>query len=174
MRLWSYRGLLVATCVIFLAALISPAQSAVPGPNQTASLTWTDARKVEMAANVRGQLVHSWQGYRQYAWGHDELRPLSKGFKDWYDASLYMTPVDALDTLVLTGLTEQADQARELIAKDLSFDQDIYVKNFEITIRMLGGLLSSYQLTGDKRLLKTWASVCCPRLTRRPDFRTFT
>jgi len=153
MRLWSYRGLLVATCVIFLAALISPAQSAVPGPNQTASLTWTDARKVEMAANVRGQLVHSWQGYRQYAWGHDELRPLSKGFKDWYDASLYMTPVDALDTLVLTGLTEQADQARELIAKDLSFDQDIYVKNFEITIRMLGGLLSSYQLTGDKRLL---------------------
>ena len=35
----------------------------------------------------------------------------------------------------------------------MSFDQDIYVKNFEITIRMLGGLLSSYQLTGDKRLL---------------------
>src|SRR5206468_2060068 len=47
----------------------------------------------------------------------------------------------------------QADQTRELIAKNLSFDQDIYVKNFEITIRILGGLLSSYQLTGDKRLL---------------------
>src|SRR5947208_15962619 len=26
-------------------------------------------------------------------------------------------------------------------------------QNFEVTIRLLGGLLSSYQLTGDKRLL---------------------
>ena len=45
-------------------------------------------------------------------------------------------------------------EARELIATTLSFDQDIYVKNFEITIRLLGGLLSGYQLSGDKRLLK--------------------
>jgi mannosidase alpha-like ER degradation enhancer 2 len=114
---------------------------------------WTDARKAEMAAKIRAEFLHAWSGYRQYAWGHDELLPLSKGFKDWYGTSLYMTPVDALDTLTLMGLTEQADETRELIAKDLSFDKDIYVKNFEITIRMLGGLLSSYQLTGDKRLL---------------------
>ncbi len=30
---------------------------------------------------------------------------------------------------------------------------DIEVKNFEITIRLLGGLLSAYQMTGDRRLL---------------------
>src|SRR5437763_11625627 len=42
---------------------------------------------------------------------------------------------------------------RDLIVKNLSFDRDVYVKNFEITIRLLGGLLSSYQLTNDKRLL---------------------
>src|SRR5207248_9587608 len=47
----------------------------------------------------------------------------------------------------------EAARARSLIVSDLSFDRDIYVKNFEITIRLLGGLLSSYQLTGDKRLL---------------------
>ncbi|MGZ5503619.1 MAG: glycoside hydrolase family 47 protein, partial [Chthoniobacterales bacterium] len=46
-----------------------------------------------------------------------------------------------------------ADKTRELIIANLNFDRDIYVKNFEITIRLLGGLLSSYQLTGDKRLL---------------------
>ena len=153
------RGILQAVCVLVLAALGLRAQSATTTPASEATQTaaaspaWTDARKAKMAANVRGQLLHAWQGYRQYAWGHDELRPLSKGFKDWFGTSLYMTPVDALDTLVLMGLTEQADQARELIAKNLSFDQDIYVKNFEITIRMLGGLLSSYQLTGDQRLL---------------------
>src|SRR4029434_3575331 len=67
--------------------------------------------------------------------------------------SLLMTPVDALDTLILMHLDTEAERARALIVSDLSFDRDIYVKNFEITIRLLGGLLSGYQLTGDKRLL---------------------
>ncbi|HEU5312339.1 MAG TPA: glycoside hydrolase family 47 protein, partial [Candidatus Udaeobacter sp.] len=88
-----------------------------------------------------------------YAWGHDALRPLSKTAHDWYGQSLLMTPVDALDTLTLMHLDAEAERARSLIVSDLSFDRDIYVKNFEITIRLLGGLLSSYQLTGDKRLL---------------------
>lgn len=107
----------------------------------------------EMASKVRQQFLHAWSGYKRYAWGHDELKPLSKTYHDWYGVSLYMTPVDALDTMILMGLNKEADETRELIAKNLSFDQDIYVKNFEITIRLLGGLLSSYQLTHDKRLL---------------------
>jgi len=122
-----------------------------------------------MAERVRQDFLHAWGGYKQYAWGHDELRPLTKGYRDWYSAatatakagaqdpaasSLLMTPVDALDTMVLMGLEDEADKDRELIDKQLSFDKDIYVKNFEITIRLLGGLLSSYQLTGDKRLLE--------------------
>ncbi|PYS76230.1 MAG: glycoside hydrolase family 47, partial [Acidobacteria bacterium] len=40
------------------------------------------------------------------------------------------------------------------VARNLSFDRDTYVQNFEVTIRLLGGLLSAYQLTGDKRLLR--------------------
>lgn len=111
-----------------------------------------------MAAKVRGEFLHAWNGYKQYAWGHDELRPLTKSYRDWHSASLYMTPVDALDTMMLMGLKDkalkdEADRTRELIATKLSFDQDIEVKNFEITIRMLGGLLSGYQLSGDRRLL---------------------
>ena len=106
------------------------------------------------AARVKAEFLHAWDGYVQYAWGHDELKPLSKTPRDWYGQSLLMTPVDALDTLVLMGLKDQADQARQLIDTQLSFDKDIYVKNFEITIRLLGGLLSSYELTGDKRLLE--------------------
>jgi hypothetical protein len=105
------------------------------------------------AAAVRREFVHAWSGYKRYAWGHDELLPLSKSYHDWYGHSLLMTPVDALDTMILMGLTDDAREARELIDTTLSFDQDIYVKNFEITIRLLGGLLSGYQLSGDKRLL---------------------
>jgi mannosidase alpha-like ER degradation enhancer 2 len=105
------------------------------------------------AARVKAEFLHGWDNYVKYAWGHDELKPLSKTPRDWYGQSLLMTPVDALDTLVLMGFKDQADKDRALIDTQLSFDKDIYVKNFEITIRLLGGLLSGYELTGDKRLL---------------------
>jgi mannosidase alpha-like ER degradation enhancer 2 len=107
-----------------------------------------------MAASVKAEFLHAWRNYERYAWGHDALRPLSKAPHDWYGQSLLMTPVDALDTLILMNLDTEAAKTKELIVRDLSFDRDIYVKNFEITIRLLGGLLSSYQLTNDKRLLQ--------------------
>src|SRR2546421_5833346 len=112
-----------------------------------------DEHAQQIAAGVRTEFLHAWNNYERYAWGHDALRPLSKTAHDWYGQSLLMTPVDALDTLILMHLDAEAAKARSLIVSNLSFDRDIYVKNFEITIRLLGGLLSSYQLTGDKRLL---------------------
>jgi hypothetical protein len=105
------------------------------------------------ARQVKVEFLHAWLGYRRYAWGHDELRPLSRKPYDWYGTSLLMTPVDALDTLVVMGLRRQARDDRDLIAARLDFDKDVSVKTFEITIRLLGGLLSGYELTGDKRLL---------------------
>ncbi len=54
----------------------------------------------------------------------------------------------------MMGLNDEAEKARRLIVERLSFDHDIEVKNFEITIRVLGGLLSGYQMTGDRKLLE--------------------
>jgi hypothetical protein len=113
-----------------------------------------DAEAARMAERVKVEFRHAWNGYRQHAWGHDALKPLSKAPQDWYGQSLLMTPVDALDTMILMGLDDEAKQTRELIATQLSFDKDLDVKHFEIVIRLLGGLLSSYQFTGDERLLK--------------------
>jgi mannosidase alpha-like ER degradation enhancer 2 len=112
-----------------------------------------------MAKQVRAEFLYAWDAYKQHAWGHDELKPLTGSYRDWYTSSLYITPVDALDTMVLMGLKEEADKTRELIDTKLSFNQDIEVKNFEITIRVLGGLLSGYQLTSDKRLLDLAADL---------------
>src|SRR3989441_6030591 len=109
--------------------------------------------KREVAAQVRAEFLHAWSGYKKYAWGHDDLRPLTKTYHDWYAQPLLMTPVDALDTMILMGLKDEAAVTKEYIVKNVSFDKDISVQNFEVTIRLLGGLLSSYQLTGDKRLL---------------------
>ncbi len=109
--------------------------------------------KTLLANQVRSEFLHAWNGYKKYAWGHDDLKPLSKSYHDWYAEPLLMTPVDALDTMILMGLKTEADSTRAYIARNLSFDKNMEVQNFEITIRLLGGLLSSYQLTGDKRLL---------------------
>jgi ER degradation enhancer, mannosidase alpha-like 2 len=106
-----------------------------------------------LAGRVRAEALHAWRGYQRHAWGHDELKPLSKTPHDWYADTLLITPVDSLDTLLLLGLHDEAEQARSLIVDKLSFDRDVWVKNFEITIRVLGGLLSAHQMTGDPRLL---------------------
>ena len=106
-----------------------------------------------MADKVKAEFLHAWNGYKPHCWGHDDLKPISKTCRDWYGQSILMTPVDSLDSLYLLGFKNEADKTREYIVKNLSFDKDISVQNFEITIRILGGLLSSYQMTGDKRLL---------------------
>jgi mannosidase alpha-like ER degradation enhancer 2 len=108
----------------------------------------------QLAAQVRSEFLHAWTGYKKYAWNHDDLKPLNKSYHDWYAGPLLMTPVDALDTMILMGFKDEAAATRKHIIENLSFDKDISVQNFEITIRLLGGLLSSYQLTGDKRLLR--------------------
>jgi mannosidase alpha-like ER degradation enhancer 2 len=152
-RIPGWFAIFLATASICAAPLRASGLQNNP-PSGTTQPTSQKNSAPEMAERVRRDFLHAWSGYKRYAWGHDELKPLSKSYRDWYDTSLLMTPVDALDTLVLMGLNDEANEDRQLIDKQLSFDKDIYVKNFEITIRMLGGLLSSYELTGDKRLLE--------------------
>jgi mannosidase alpha-like ER degradation enhancer 2 len=112
-----------------------------------------ESNKKKLAAEVKAEFLHAWNGYKKYAWGHDDLKPLSKSHHDWYAEPLLMTPVDALDTMILMGLNDEAAATQRYILENLSFDKDIEVQNFEITIRLLGGLLTNYQLTNDKRFL---------------------
>src|SRR6266513_5243381 len=88
--------------------------------------------KPQLARQVRAEFMHAWTGYKKYAWGHDDLKPLSKTYHDWYAQPLLMTPVDALDTMILMGLKDEAKHTREYIDQNLSFDKDIEVQNFEI------------------------------------------
>jgi mannosidase alpha-like ER degradation enhancer 2 len=122
-------------------------------PVAHAQRTTPKLNKPKLAAEVRAEFLHAWRGYKKYAWGHDDLKPLSKGPHDWYAQPLLMTPVDALDTMILMGFKDEAATTKNYIIRNLSFDKDISVQNFEVTIRLLGGLLSSYQLSGDRRLL---------------------
>jgi mannosidase alpha-like ER degradation enhancer 2 len=148
----------ILTIFLSSALLLLPsafAQNDTPSKESKPAFSMSDEQKAELASRIRNETLHAWEGYKQYAWGHDALKPLSKQPFDWYGPghSLLMTPVDALDTLVLMGLVPQAEEARSLIDTKLDLNQDIYVKDFEVTIRLLGGLISCYEGTGDKRLL---------------------
>jgi mannosidase alpha-like ER degradation enhancer 2 len=131
---------IVAACLILTAIESASAQAR--------------ANRARLSSEVRSEFLHAWKGYKKYCWGHDDLKPLSKTCHDWYAEPLLMTPLDALDTMILMGMKDEARTTREYIATHLTFNKDIDVQNFEITIRLLGGLLSSYEMTGDKRLLK--------------------
>lgn len=47
---------------------------------------------------------HAWKGYKQFAWGHDHLKPISEGYHDWF--GLGLTIVDTLDTMYIMDLTK--------------------------------------------------------------------
>src|SRR4029450_10077386 len=110
---------LLSALLLFLISLNSHAQQ----PNTH-----------HLAAGVKAEFLHAWNGYKKYAWGHDDLKPLSKTYHDWYPEPLLMTPVDAIDTMILMGLDDEAAKTRKYITQNLNFDKDIYVQNFEITI----------------------------------------
>ncbi len=105
------------------------------------------------AEKVKEEFLHAWNGYKKFAWGHDAVKPVSKQPYDWYGSPLLLTPVDAYDVLLIMGLKDEAAATKKLILDSLSFNKNIEVQAFEITIRLLGGLLSAYQMDGDKRFL---------------------
>ncbi|KAF1747909.1 hypothetical protein GCK72_024375 [Caenorhabditis remanei] len=95
---------------------------------------------------------HSWLGYKKYAWGHDTLKPVSKSYNDWFDTGL--TIVDGLDTAIVMGLEEEAAEATDWIQNKLTFEKDRMVNFFECTIRVLGGMMSAFYLTGNRMFLE--------------------
>lgn len=111
-----------------------------------------EVKKVQCDAIIEA-CRHAWNGYKQYASGYDALMPISKKGQNWYSSSLLMTPVDAFDSFYLLKMKAEADEAKKMIFQGLSFDKDMDVQLFEVSIRFLGGLLSSYELDGDPRFL---------------------
>ncbi|KAI9016733.1 glycoside hydrolase [Hyaloraphidium curvatum] len=97
---------------------------------------------------VKRMAEESWKAYKTYAKGMDDLQPASRSGRNWYPGgSLLITPIDALSTFHLMGMTTEFAEARELVAS-ASFDIPSHVSFFEITIRCLAGLLSAYESTG--------------------------
>ncbi|XP_068104857.1 endoplasmic reticulum mannosyl-oligosaccharide 1,2-alpha-mannosidase isoform X2 [Hyperolius riggenbachi] len=143
-------------------AVIEPVQTSVPSPIKAQEATKPPPveaaeQKEPVPINERQEAVieafrHAWTGYKQFAWGHDELKPISKAYNEWF--GLGLTLLDALDTMWIMGLKEEFQEAREWVATQLTFNKNVDVNLFESTIRILGGLMSTYHLTKDAIFLE--------------------
>jgi mannosyl-oligosaccharide alpha-1,2-mannosidase len=116
----------------------------------------------------------AWDDYYMNARDYDELMTITKTGQNWLgpNATLYLTAVDSIDTLYIMGLKEEYEQAKGLIAK-LDFDRTngYEVSVFETNIRVLGGLLSIYELTGEELFLEKAVDIADRLL---PAFDTVT
>lgn len=113
----------------------------------------TSRKKVERQRRlsaVKEAFLHSWEGYKSNAWLQDEVAPLTgysnNGFGGWG-----ATLIDSLDTLWIMGLEKEFRQAVAALKKvDFTSTPLDTVNVFETTIRYLGGLLSAYDVSGQK------------------------
>lgn len=136
-------------------------------PEDTAPLAPVSVKPVDRLEMVREAFRHAWKGYKEFAWGHDELKPVSKSYGEWF--GLGLTLIDALDTMWILGLKEEFEEARKWVETELSFSKNVDVNLFESTIRILGGLLSTYHLTGDEMFLEKAKDI---GLRLMPAFKT--
>ncbi|KAK7291856.1 hypothetical protein RIF29_07343 [Crotalaria pallida] len=112
-----------------------------------------DPISIKRREKVKDAMLHAWSSYEKYAWGMDELKPETRSGLDSF-GGLGATLVDSLDTLYIMGLDAQFKRAREWVAKSLYFNKNIEVSVFETTIRIVGGLLSAYDLSGGEVFLE--------------------
>ncbi len=98
------------------------------------------------AEAIRDAYVYSWNAYKEYAFGMDELLPLNaSGINDWYGWGV--TIVDGIDTAIVMNLTDIVQEQLSFI-QNIDFTTTTYgpVEIFDTNIRYVGGLLSAYDL----------------------------
>ncbi|CAM6100570.1 unnamed protein product [Calypogeia fissa] len=114
-------------------------------------------------AEVVGAFRHAWKGYKEYAMGFDELKPIKKIGVDGL-GGLGATIVDALDTAIIMGCEDVVQDAASWIEQELPrrLHDKGQVNLFETTIRVLGGLLSAFHLLQEN-------SAMASKITTKPE-----
>ncbi|CAM9939055.1 unnamed protein product [Ectocarpus sp. 8 AP-2014] len=112
---------------------------------------------VEKREAVLAAVRWAWKGYTTHAWGTDELNPLTRRGKTSF--RLGLTIVDSMDTLWLAGEKGEFARCLHWVTNVMDLDVDQNVNVFETTIRVLGGLLAAYHLSGEEALLTKAADL---------------
>ena len=86
---------------ILLLILIIISVSGFAQNKNTRDVDPLSINKKEYADKIKIEFLHVWNAYKKYAWGHDQLMPLTKTSRDWYSEPMLFTPVDAFTTMKL-------------------------------------------------------------------------
>ena len=113
----------------------------------------------EKQTEIVDAFKYAWKEYKASAWGMDEVKPISHSSSTWFNLGL--TIIDSLDTIWLMGLDQEFNEARMWVEHVFNLAPNKDVNVFEVTIRVLGGLLSAYHLTQDNLFLDKAVSCCC-------------
>lgn len=81
---------------------------------------------------------HAWENYKLYAWGKNELRPISKrahvgSIFGAFD--LGATIVDGLDTLYIMGMEQEFKEGRDWIARRFSLDNIVRIHGYPFGLK---------------------------------------
>ncbi|KDE07280.1 hypothetical protein MVLG_02500 [Microbotryum lychnidis-dioicae p1A1 Lamole] len=121
------------------------------------SALFSSKRKLQLREQTRSLFHHSYDAYKRHAYPLDELKPLScqgvgvnRTHQNVFDNDVFgdfqLTLVDTLDSFAILGEKDKFEQGVKEVIETVNFDRDAKVQVFEVTIRMLGGLLSSHIL----------------------------
>ncbi|RCI11309.1 hypothetical protein L249_7593 [Ophiocordyceps polyrhachis-furcata BCC 54312] len=106
------------------------------------------ATRLKRLKRVKTELERSWSGYKKHAWLHDELSPVSGGYRDPF-CGWSATLIDSLDTLWIAGMKDEFGKAVEAVETiDFTRSARADIPVFETTIRYLGGLIAAYDVSG--------------------------
>ena len=111
----------------------------------------TDAKTTERRQAVVAAFKHGYDAYLRSCGDGDELNPIAKTCRNWLHLGL--TRLDALDTQWLMGMKTEFEDSVAWLDKHFYLNKDVTVSLFEAMIRIVGGLLSAYDLSGDPSLL---------------------
>jgi hypothetical protein len=126
-----------------------------------------------IARAIRAEFLHGWNGYKRFAWGHDEVKPVSGTFSEFFVPGhpLGLSIIEALDTLYVMELDTELRRSVDWIEDHLDFDIDGNIQVFEAIIRLVGGLLAGYLATRNRVLLdkcRDLADRLLPAFTQSP------
>ncbi|XP_019948932.2 mannosyl-oligosaccharide 1,2-alpha-mannosidase IA isoform X2 [Paralichthys olivaceus] len=112
----------------------------------------SDPKTEERRVKVKEMMKFAWDNYKLYAWGKNELRPLTRNghIGNMFGGLRGASIIDSLDTLYIMGLMEEYNDAKEWVQTSLDLNSNGEASLFEVNIRYVGGLLSAYYLTGEE------------------------
>jgi len=129
---------------------------------------------------IREAFIHAFQnGYMKHAFPRDELLPISGGgYSPWISShtqGMALSAIDALDTMWIMGYRKLfKDTVRRVVHHwETQSWPNGKISLFETVIRIIGGLVSAYELSHEKPLLDLAQKVAdriMPAFSNQPPY----